>query len=654
MIYLSSTGNDSNPGTQIAPVKTLGHAYTLGNSIFVMDNVTCTPITFSKTMTITGSDYVDCVLDFNDASDAITITADGTTFSNVGIHNPIGNVINAAADNIIFNYCDFIYHENAVIFDGTNLIIKNSIFEGQNTITTRSMIKATGLYDGCIYIANCSSDIESTATEVRVLTLTGTHLIYGNIIMYANDLICPNMTDVIYIDNFNTDISIGLNLNIVSNEFSGGTCVHNALTNVYDLTGYELVNIRNNTFTSSSTNGLFYVTGVSATLTKIIATFIFENNSYTTNFVGGVLYENETLITGGMGISFPDLSVTKATDQKYYPYILSPKTIEKFIFLMDTGTMFSTSGLTLTVYFDNVAIAHTNLIMTLTIPTTGHAYLAATELTNTTVNGIIPAFLFAMYEFDTSGIIDVLDQVLSFYFIPITPFKENDYHLFKIDSNSKYSDTWNVLLQSSTYIYTVSLTDNGQYAAMNPMEMQHSFNNIYCGNLSFNTGSIGGIITSNSLSTNNQNGYTELYQTRINKNVSIDTDISDVYALAVKGLAFLNTSQYWTTGSDFRIKTNIDTPDINGIISFIKALQVYEFEYDERYQDDKNKKRIGLIAQEVRDLEKKYIPDMKSMVVESGNMYLGKEKIVDLLALDTSQLLFYITLCLANLVHTKC
>lgn len=650
MIYLASTGNDLNPGTIDAPVLTLGKAYTLGSSIYVVDNVTCTPYTFAKTMTITGSDYSDSVLSFNNTSDALTLTANGITFTNIGIRNPLGNTINAICNNLKFKYVDFIYHNNAIVFNGMNLIVENSNFEGQGTITTRSMITVTGLNDGCIYISNSTADIEASADQIRVLTLTGSDLLYGNIMMYANDFICPNMYDVIYIDNWNVDVSSGLNLNIVSNEFSAGTCVHNKITNTYDLAGYELINIRNNTLTGPVTAGLFFIDGVNATLTKMIATFIFEGNAYTTDFIGGVLYNNTTLITGSNGLSFPTLNVTLATDLKYYPYLSNAKMIEKFAYLMDEGTLFSTSSITLAIYFDSVVIAHTNLIMTLTIPTTGHIYLAGAELTNTAINSIIPAFLFSMYEYDSNGVIEPFEQTLSFYFIPITPFTVNDYHLFYHNYDDTYTDTWIKLVYSSTYIYTASITHHGEYAAMNPMKKQHALNNIYCNSLSFVDGSIGGTTSSKSLAVNKEDGITNFFKTKINDNTAIGMDISNTFSLAVTGIAYLSTSQYWTTGSDYRVKENIIEPKIDDIKAFVKSLQVYEYEYDKRYQDDKGKKRVGLIAQEVLEAEKKYIPTMKSMVTTADKIYLGKEKIVDLLAIDTTQLLFYITLCLREMV----
>jgi hypothetical protein len=659
MIYVSSTGNDSNAGTLEAPVLTLQKAYDLAtDTIFVLNTVSVTAtLTMSKVVNFTGYGVATSVLNFGTLSTTgIIVNVDGVTFANILISAPYSaSVVTIANQNdIIFNECEIEYFNAGITFGGNNLFIKGTFFEGKYFNAERSMVKLTRLNGGCVYMYNCASDVESSTPVIHVIWITGTDTKYGSIIINSNDLVCPHLYDVIYTDNFATDDSMGLNVNIVNNEFACGSCINNSITGLANLGLYHLVNVRNNVFYGTYTLGMFYTagTGITGTLSNIIGKFMFESNTYTTNYVGAMLYNNNTLITAMAELVFPaNIDVTEPTDLKYNPYLTDPNTIALYIKILDANTKFDTAGISLLVFKDSVVISVANLIMTLTTPVTGHYYLANAELTLTRINTIMPEFLFAFYEYDGTVSPVTVSETLSFYFIPTTPFKENTYHLFLMDQSGAYNDTWNTLTQTSTYIYTVLITSAGQYSTMNPMIFQHSFNNIYANALSCTGTSVGGTLSMGGLSSVN-NGTTELYTTHFNDNVGIKMDISTIYALAVSGSAYLSTSSLWSTGSDIRVKTAIKDVSIEGIIEFVKALDVVEFEYDKYYQDDKGKIRIGLIAQQIEKLEKKYIPEMSSMIRHSGNVWVGKKLIVDMLAIDISQLLFYITLCICAIGNT--
>lgn len=694
-IYVSNDGSDSTgTGTATNPYRTLNVAqnyafdgYTIwvlpkkqGSTGFNEPLVISDTFYITKKITLRGTTYSTSSIQFTTLSTyaAIYIQNDDITIKNLTIYttssaaimNDIasdGTIAPTLHSNLLIDTCKFTYSTYALYMYTNVLMVRNCIFEPLNSSSFNSAITLGRI---AIYteISGCSNltNVPYHLLELGIYHTAGNTYDY-ECFQYTGQLIVRDNTfnssrNAVLIGWYSTLFTpVSTNLlymNICGNTFTASSFAHLDIPSMTSnlLAMFGLLAFYKNSSTNSNFSGCLYIAGDYGGIIPVECKTIFDSNDIPDDSGSIYNYNAQPYITAdslNKTVVFSNTTnYIQTTFDTAYPYIEDPKQFENILAYLVNGTYYRNIYSPIVLCQNGVITVTMNSItMTVTNPVLLDSYFIGIDTSVSTVHDSPIAFKFFINEYDDSDtLLTTVSQNLSFTFTTAIPEKIYEFYLFSYNEFlSDYVNSWIIMTKSSNTVYTTALTIDGSYAVAEIGGLGSDFGstNISGQSIIGTDISIRDTISAGNITINNADGLTDLYQTKINDSTAINMDINTNYSLAVSGTAFLSTGTTWTTASDKRIKKNIKKIDSNKIIDLVSKMDVYEYEYDKRYHDDKGKKRLGLIAQDIEEIEpKEYV----SMVKNFGDLKLGKDAIDGFKTVDYSNLLFYLLVATQKLL----
>jgi hypothetical protein len=695
-IYVSNDGNDSTgAGTAENPFRTLDVAlanaltgYTIwvlpkkqGSTSFNEPLLINTPFHINKAITLRGTAYGTSIIQFNGLSTnaAIYIEMDNLVFSNISLYTNTNTVVEfdsgsdgtttpLVPDNITFDTCKLTYGISGILMYTSNVVrVRNCIFEPKSSNVENScvVLGRTSIYTE---ISGCSSvtynpwylltlgvaHASGTVHEFECFQMTGQLIVRNNTITTLRTGILLNQ----YAGIFTPDTTNLLYLNVCGNTFSGTNFVNcispssgSHLLEIFGLIAFYL-----NTATNTTFNGVLYLTGDYSSTYTVNGKAIFDSNVIPADSGSIYNYNAEPFITAdslNKTVVFTTSANYIETSYKTsYPFIEDPLIFSSILPYLVVGTFYRNKYSSIVLCQQGtVSSTSSGVTMTLSNPNKIYSYFIGIDTTLSDVHGSTSIFKFFISEYTDAYVLNTtVSQNLTFTFTSSIPEKVYKYYLFTYNELlDDYVNTWNIMTKSSNTVYTVTLTSDSQYAVAEIGGLGSDFgtSNISGKNILGTSLAVEGTVGATNIVINNANGMTDLGKTKINSTTAIKMTNNNSFSLAVAGSAYLSTGTVWTTASDERIKKNIKKVDPDKVTDLLSKLNVYEYEYDKRYQDDCGKKRIGILAQDIEKIEpNEYV----SMVKNYGNLKLGKDSIENFKTVDHSNLIFYLLVATQKLL----